>query len=55
MAGRPAYAAEHGWLEDLKVEVKHNRKNVTTAAASLGMSTATAYRLIAEAKAKGEW
>jgi predicted transcriptional regulator len=55
MAARHAYDLDHGWLEDLKIEVLHKRQTVRQAAAALGMSPATAYRLIGQAKTQGRW
>lgn len=55
MAARHAYDLNHGWLEDLKIKVHHERLTVRQAAADLGMSPATAYRLIRQAKIQGRW
>lgn len=55
MAGRPAYPAEQGWLDDLRALVKVRGLTIHRAAARVGMSERTAYRMIAAAKRAGEW
>lgn len=52
--GLPIYQPDH-YLDDLRLCVKHRGLSVSAAAHKLGLSRATAYRIIKQAAAAGRW
>lgn len=51
---RPVYSTDD-YLDDLKVLIKVRGLSPTMAAANLGLSRATVYRLLNQAKKNGDW